>query len=89
MNITDFPTCQNSFLPAFSLQEGTGKKSLVAPETHLAAHILLGVCINVTGQLSGMYRGWRTKPITQVELDGGHLELNYDGDSLGCGASLY
>lgn len=71
---------------------GSGKKipgELSTPETQLAAHTLLGLCINLMGQLSGTHWGWRTKPITPAELDGGHWELGYGRDSLGRGVSWY
>ena len=61
MSITDFPTTgPSSFLSVFSLQEGVGKKSQggpSTPETQLAAHTPLGLCINLMGQLSGMHWG--------------------------------
>lgn len=51
MNITNFPSCQSSFLPAFSVQEGEGERSWVAihPRNSACSPHLLGIKHKLNG----------------------------------------
>lgn len=63
MNITKFPACQNSSLPAFSLQEGEGKKPYVAVHLRNSACSIysLGIAHKISGAAQWDIREMRNK----------------------------